>query len=794
MYYESRFPEASGSVTNKTRFLMAKLYLESLATETSESDIRNVLDTLPQNLDSAYEKVWSRIGSQNEDLWTLAAQVLRWLVFTYRQLDVDELLHALAVRPEQTKFGKGRTTVGRLLSACQGLVVVDKRSNVVRLVHYSTQQYFDRNRDRLFPGAHNDLTMACLTYLRLHPFKKGPCEFRGSNPWILRDQKGAINESKLLTSRLKSYPFLKYAASHWGDHARKASPRVTEDAIWAFLQDTKAFESSIQAQNGENAEDRDPPSMVEVLVSFRLKSVLSKVMYVRPQLLLDLSEKAMSELLSMAARRKQHKIINLLLRAGAKLSLSQAISSGHDLLYAHFEKANASLSIDEPTLEEAVLHDRLPTITRYIDTGENANATLEKATSVFFISIGHGKLESVRLAVKRGASVHAADEHGDSALILAAAKGRLDVVEFLVSEGADATAVGVFGSTATFVAVENGHPGLVKFLFQFNPSLTHRDGTGMDLLGTAVASQAIYERRLRWLCEYWEKSDASSGLEEQGRPTFELGIEGRLASVLVNIQNPRSITSHKPFMNDFHEDQGQIDIIHMILDKGADTTTATPLDRNQETYLHLAIGNPRRLELLWTAGSNVLGIDARDWNGRTPLHYALAAGSVPGATWCISHGADVNARDQYGATPLHLSVLSDPCLSLILHFGVNINATDFAGRTPLHYAQLLFPISMDTLKRAGADEFIRDNDGLTADDYNETSPRNDPDIEELIVWFGTMKFRYRGQPSVIERELDRAQVFKRRCSPEWAAEMRRIYDSQKEYWIAPDDEDNDREI
>ena len=57
-----------------------------------------------------------------------------------------------------------------LIAACAGLVVNDQESNTVRLVHYTTQEYFKLSRTRCFPTAHASITKACLAYLSFGVF------------------------------------------------------------------------------------------------------------------------------------------------------------------------------------------------------------------------------------------------------------------------------------------------------------------------------------------------------------------------------------------------------------------------------------------------------------------------------------------------------------------------------------------------------------------------------------------------------------------------------------------------
>ena len=53
-----------------------------------------------------------------------------------------------------------------IVSVCAGLVTVGQESNIIRLFHYTTQEYFERNQITWFPNAHfvcNDVIVGDLT-------------------------------------------------------------------------------------------------------------------------------------------------------------------------------------------------------------------------------------------------------------------------------------------------------------------------------------------------------------------------------------------------------------------------------------------------------------------------------------------------------------------------------------------------------------------------------------------------------------------------------------------------------
>ena len=83
-----------------------------------------------------------------------------------RPLSTAELRHALAVKADMAKLDEDFLPEVEVLgSICAGLVIVDEQSNIVRLVHYTTQEYFERTS--LFQNAETDITVTCVSYLIL---------------------------------------------------------------------------------------------------------------------------------------------------------------------------------------------------------------------------------------------------------------------------------------------------------------------------------------------------------------------------------------------------------------------------------------------------------------------------------------------------------------------------------------------------------------------------------------------------------------------------------------------------
>lgn len=187
--------------------------MNSLAKKHNRRDIRLALESLPKELDETYADSLQRIKDQDEYDAQLAEKTLYWISFATRPLTVQEIQHALAVTAEDTDFdGEALPHQDILVSVCAGLVTIDKESSVIRLVHYTAQEYFERIRQTRFPCAQTNIATHCLLYLSFDMFSEGYCR-----------------SDEELEMRMQKYAFLEYAAQNWGAHARGNPEEMTKE-------------------------------------------------------------------------------------------------------------------------------------------------------------------------------------------------------------------------------------------------------------------------------------------------------------------------------------------------------------------------------------------------------------------------------------------------------------------------------------------------------------------------------------------------------------------------------------
>jgi hypothetical protein len=143
-------------------------------------DIRTAVRNLPKGngaYDYAYQDAMGRIERQGPKSVEFAKRVLSWITCAKRPLTTTELQHALAVDVGEPEFDlENLPQIGDMVSVCAGLVTVDQESRIIRLVHYTTQEYFQRTQEQWFPGGQLDMARVCTTYLAFRAFESGVCD------------------------------------------------------------------------------------------------------------------------------------------------------------------------------------------------------------------------------------------------------------------------------------------------------------------------------------------------------------------------------------------------------------------------------------------------------------------------------------------------------------------------------------------------------------------------------------------------------------------------------------------
>ena len=216
--------EVSKSNLSTRRFLLPALQINNILGQTNVGEVQHALDTLPSGLADNLAMTIERIKKQHSQSQTrsrLAFTVLQWLSTVRRPITTSELQHAIATRPGSSQLG-ALTDPKLFVHCCFGLAIIDKETSVIRLVHFSVNEFLQERRDELFDDPDSILAASCLTYMTL--FIKNESRAGNHREWT--------KDSAPL--RFHQWPFWEYAAGYWGIHAGRSCAGEAESSLRDF--------------------------------------------------------------------------------------------------------------------------------------------------------------------------------------------------------------------------------------------------------------------------------------------------------------------------------------------------------------------------------------------------------------------------------------------------------------------------------------------------------------------------------------------------------------------------------
>lgn len=190
-------------ITYQFRFRWVKCCLDQIGTLRNDKAIKAALKSLPRTLEATYERTLCQIPVADEDM---AKGVLRWLIYNWRPMTIDQILEGIAVEIGETTMDPENklNEPEDILDLCRGLAVMDDRSRILRLAHFTVKEYLVSTGISQGPAAsyhmppetsNPELAKICLTYLMFDDFETGSCPTQEE-----------------LGSRLELYPLYHHAA------------------------------------------------------------------------------------------------------------------------------------------------------------------------------------------------------------------------------------------------------------------------------------------------------------------------------------------------------------------------------------------------------------------------------------------------------------------------------------------------------------------------------------------------------------------------------------------------------
>lgn len=438
---------------------------------------------LPRGSDAlgmVYKEAIQRIQGQEPGFVQLAWRVLSWITCAKRPLTGKELQLALAVEPSDSEPGEDNLQdLDELVELCAGLVTVDKEGSIIRLVHYTAQEYFEKMQTSLFPDAQHDIAVTCITYLSFPTFESGLC--------ITDDE---------FEARMQLYPLYDYGAKHWGDHARASSTKVNELALNLLQREQKALAATqalMASTSFPTYRQRVPKHMIglHLAVYFELEEVISILL--NKGYYLDYKDSSGQTPLSWAAENGHKAVVKLLLENGAEIDAKDNLGQTPLLWAARngYEKVVRLLLEEGAELGPMLLlwaarkgHE--PVVKLLIERGAELESPDSNQQTPLSWAARNGHDAVVRVLIEKGAGLNSNDKCRRMPLSWAAEHGQESVVRLLIENGAKIDSRDADGRTPLIWAAKQGRKVIAKMLLEAGAKLESKDNNGQTAFSWAV--------------------------------------------------------------------------------------------------------------------------------------------------------------------------------------------------------------------------------------------------------------------------------------------------------------------
>lgn len=475
------------------RFLLAKLHIDSLIGTGTVRALRNTLKSLPAGsdaYDSTYRYAMKRIQGQIPGQVQMAQKVLSWITCAKQPLTITELQHALAVEVDMPYLDEENLPDPEdIISSCAGLVTVDRQSHIIRWIHYTTQEYFERSWTDWFPNAHQRAADICIAYLSYSAFETGMC-----------------NTYEDYAIRLSDYPLFKYATQFWGVHYR--AQQADEQSCLRLLQTSTKVGACSQ---GLVSESRHPSihqprswgsrnmTGLHLAAYFGLDRVAQKL--IDEKMPVDAENENGETPLSLAARSGHDTVLKILLDQGVQVNIRHragktplicAIENGHQsvaqLLLEKGAKPNLKDINGQTPLNLAANKGEQLLVEALLEKGAEVNLqSFHNGRTPLFPASIRGDYAVVKLLLLKGAEINIRDYDYNTPLFLASASGDDTMVRFLLANGADPNLRSKHGQMPLTVASIQGYAPIVRLLLEKGAKQIHKDVLGRTPLAYALS-------------------------------------------------------------------------------------------------------------------------------------------------------------------------------------------------------------------------------------------------------------------------------------------------------------------
>ncbi|KAJ7028119.1 ankyrin repeat domain-containing protein [Mycena alexandri] len=521
-------------------FLLAKLHIESLSTKSTVKGVREALKSLPKTLNNSYDDAMKRIGEQNEESQAIAHSTLTWVANAKRPLTVLEIQTALAVEPGTKSLDEDNILdMEIILSVCAGLVIVDEQLLVVRLVHYTTQEYLDSVQPQQFPDAHTQITCTLLTYLAFDKMMDFEEDANGDIPPLLGYSQYCLAHAAGPPEGALKDLLLDFLSQ--GANPRQKWPGAWESPPWTFS-DWPRRPSALWVAAATDLREIvqflletvpyvPDPDCPEIIIASNYGHLQMTQLLVEHGANINVGSTHSGTPLHCASYNGHKHIVCFLIEQGADVNvqgghfgsaLLAASHSGHgnivQLLIEHGANVNTQGGDFDSALQAASLQGHGNIVQLLIEHGANVNAQGGYYDSALQTASLKGHENIVQLLIEQGANVNVQGGHCGSALQAASSGGYENIVQLLIEHGANAASL-------------EGHENIVQLLIEQGANVNAQGGDNDSPL--QAASYNGHENIVQLLIEYGANVNAQGGEYDSALQAASHEGHGKIVQLLI---------------------------------------------------------------------------------------------------------------------------------------------------------------------------------------------------------------------------------------------------------------------
>ncbi len=243
--------------------------------------------------------------------------------------------------------------------------------------------------------------------------------------------------------------------------------------------------------------------------------------------------------------------------------------------------------------------------------------------------------------------------------------GRSEMVELFIEKGADIEAKTMYGATPLHIAAR--YCGLDMAVLLVRRGCNIKAKNNQKQVPLEVTKNQEVRRFLKSPLHYAAREGDMDLLQAV------LKVDDNYTPLRFNVTDPKSGTVSSALIP--YDTDNQTPLHYAVQYNRFDLIKVFTLGGSE--YITFAIG---RLSLIGL-------IDAKDGDGRTPLHIAAQQGCMASITLLLDGGATIEAVDSSSRTPLHIAAYYHKfdAVKYLISRGANTNAKDKVGKSPHYY-------------------------------------------------------------------------------------------------------------